>query len=229
MDKGFRLSEGFVLALFPLFGIAVIAFHQLGRHFFYGIPLEFFELDTAKVILSAAPFTLYGLAIVYSVALLYDSTPAPSSKWRPLGHLFLAGFVTVPFWIGSLGVGAEFSWPTIALIAFFAACTWAAEHFWKKLVNKGPKARRVEALAGISLAIGALVLIGAFTHGAILARDQASRTFIGGTNQIVVLRSGDLLITKTYEPSSRSLVADRTALVLVSDVTMLESRKAPID
>lgn len=230
MSKGIRLSEGFVLAMFPVLGIAVVAFHQLGRQMFYGVPLELFELDTAKIILSAAPFALYGFASLYSVTMLYNSVAPPQTQ-RALVHLLLAGFVTAPFWIGSIRIGSPFSWSTVAFVGFFAFFTLGTEHFWRRLTAKGRPAfaHRVQAVAGISLAAGVLVLGAAFAHGAIVARDQPSRTFIEGTNQIVVFKSGDIFVTKTYDPRARIVVPGSTVLVPITERTILVTRKAPIE
>ncbi len=230
MAKGIRLSEGLLLAMFPVLGVAVVAFHQLGRHMFYGVPLELFELDTAKIILSAAPFGLYSLASLFSVSILYNGAVRPSTKGL-LSHLLLATFVTAPFWAGSVGIRREPSWPTIAFIAFFALSTWGTEHFWRKLTAKSRTdvGSRIEATAGIALAAGVLILGAASVHGSILAKDQVRRTFISGTNLIVVLKSGDLLVTTAYDPETRTLVADSTTLVPISGNTVLVTRKAPVD
>lgn len=230
MNRGLQLSEGYLLALLPLVGIAIVAVHQMGQYQFYGVPLELLELDTVKIILSGMTLSLYGAAGIYAVTLVYDKV-APPGALRIFNHLAIAAFITMPFWIGGMDFKAPLSWPTIIFVVFCASVTTFAERQLRRIKRADsqlPSTQQIGPVAALVFWVGLLILVATWVHGGIWARDRPERTFIEGTDQIVVGRAGDALIVKEYDPAKRSIDTNRTALVKGDKTIVLVTRGAPV-
>lgn len=231
MTENYKVNEGYLLALLPVLGMAVIAVHQMGKYIYFGVPLEFLEIDTVKILLSGLSLALYSAAALYALFLLYHRDSIPGGPRRFLHHLFIATFISMPFWVKGVGLDSTISWPTVLFICFCAAVTASAEHRLKRLKDQGEKMSRlqkIESYVGTSFWVALLILSAVFAHGSITAKDQISRTFISGSDRFVVARSGDVLISKQYDPTTKSFVRDRTILVTMGDEIELVVRAAPI-
>ncbi|HVI60513.1 MAG TPA: hypothetical protein VM619_16785 [Luteimonas sp.] len=225
------IKEAYLLALLPLIGIAIVAVHQMGRYQFYGVPLEYLEIDTVKIILSGLSLALYAAASIYAITALMSEQNLPSWPSRFIAHLFIAAFLTMPYWVGNLSIKNSISWPTLLFIGFCACVTATAEYKIRRLNHSDKPVSRTELIntaAGVGFWVILLVLLATFTHGALTAKDQTKRTFIEGTNLMIVARSGDVLITKKYDPTRQSFDKDRTVLVVLDKSTTLVTREAPL-
>jgi hypothetical protein len=130
------ISEGYLLAALPLGGIAIVAINQMGKYLYFGVPLEFLEIDTVKILVSGLSLALYSAAAIASLAMLYNKETIPDGPKRFLHHLLIATFISLPFWIDGIGLKSSISWPTVFFIVFCAIVTASAEHHLKKLKNQ---------------------------------------------------------------------------------------------
>ncbi len=231
MSETPRIPESFLLALLPLMGIAIVAIHQMGQYQFFGVPLEYLEIDTVKIILSGLSLSLYSTAGIYALALLYNKESIPTGPKRFLHHLFIASFIAMPFWISNFSFKSSISWPTVIFVLFCSVVTASAEFHFRRLRDAADPLSRlqvIESIAGIAFFVTLLILIATYVHGGIVAKDQKQRTFISGTNRILIARSGDILITKEYDPATQSIDKTKTILVVVESTTTLVTQHAPI-
>ena len=223
------ISEGYLLAALPLGGIAIVAINQMGKYMYFGVPLEFLEIDTVKILVSGLSLALYSAAAIASLAMLYNKESIPDGPKRFLHHIIIATFISLPFWIEGVGLKSSISWATVAFITFCAVITASAEHHLKKLSKEGDRLTRlqkIESVSGTFFWVSLLILAAVFAHGANTAAQVEKRLFIDGTNYFVVARAGELLVTKEYFPSDHAFDKERTIVISITDRIVLTERKA---
>lgn len=231
MSRMLVLKEAYLLAALPLVGITLVACHQMGAYGFYGVPIEFLELDTMKVILSGLSLALYGAAATYAITSIFHEDPAPTKSRRLIGHVLAASLLTVPFWSKNISVHNGISWPTLLFIAFCATVTFCADHYLRKFSNNDDKPTLENSLGticGVGFWVILLVLTATFLMGYLTARDAVSRMFIENTNLIVVARIGDTLVAKEYNTKTATINKGETTLFVVDKTTTLVKRNAAI-
>ena len=233
MDKEsfFGPYEKYVVALLPVFGIALTSVNQIGRLSFYEVPYELMELSTVGTLLSAIALTITSAAGLLSVAIAY--TRDLQTWWhRAFHHIVLASMLTAPFWAKTLNLGTSVSWPTFIFIAALASAGYMTESYYRSVKSGSDSTRdlqeRIEKAVHVVLMLGLLTLAGSFTHGYYYARESPMRLFIQGTNDLVAGSFNGHLVIKRYDPLIGSIDKRRTALLSPNARLELETRAAPI-
>ncbi len=69
------------------------------------------------------------------------------------------------------------------------------------------------------------LLVAIMALGMSYAKNQKTQIFVAKTNNFVIGKYGDVLVTKTYDPKTKSFDRDRTTLISVGQELVLEERK----
>lgn len=220
--RGGKFDLAIAIALTPIIGTGLVLTDQIGRLLFYGVPPEFLELDAYKILLSSVSMLLMGSTIFYLGSTFYEQEDS-SPLSRFFFHLLFATVVTAPFWLGDFEFGRPVSLPSVGFIFLTGVVLFGIERWLKRDKKEGVK-EQISDWSLISFFGSLMVLAATITHGYLSERDRTSLTFLAGSNNAVVSRAGDLLIVKTYDPTTKAFDKDRTKLVS-SEGAVLETRK----
>jgi hypothetical protein len=223
--------EKYALALLPVFGVALTSVNQIGRMSFYGVPYELMEFRTVGTVLSGIALTITSAAGLLSVAIAY--TRDLQTWWqRAFHHVGLASMLTGPFWIGTIDLSAQISWPSLFFIATLAGAGFMTESYYRSVRSGGDSARdlqgRIERALHVALLLGFLTLAGSYMHGYYSASENTERLFVQGTNDLVAGSFNGYLVVKRYDPLTRTIDRRRTTLLSPQVRLELEGRTAPI-
>ena len=225
-----KISEGYVLAVVPVVGIAAITTYRMGYYLFFDVPLKFLEISTANTVLTGISFGVYVFVGMQSFALLYDYKEELSGFKRYVQHILAASYLTFPTWAGDIGFNSEISWPTIAFIVFCAFVTNSFENLYSEAMNKKVSSfwQWVGSMSLASFLIFWLLIFALAGLGMSNAKNEKSRDFISGTNYFIVGSYGDSLIAKEYFAKSKTFNKEKTLIVPLSEKIIIEERSAPI-
>lgn len=223
MAKKFDLAVA--VALIPILGTGLVLTDQLGRFLYYGIPMELLEIDAYKVLISSFSMIVIGCALIYAGARFYDPVGQRAAE-RLVFHLGFASVLTSPFWIPDLHFGARISVPTVAFVLFTAGVFFATER-WLRQHRKLNGRERLSGAGLIGCLLTILIFLATLVHGYLGERDRTSFTFIAGSNDAFVGRTGDILILKGYDPSTRCFVRTQTKLITIGSGLAMEQRSVP--
>ena len=223
--------EKYILALLPLFGVALTTVHQIGRMALYEVPLELMQFSTVSTVISAIALTVTIGAALLSVTIVY--TGELQSWWhRFLQQTLLASMVTAPFWMKDISVSSSISWPTVFFVIALAASGYMAENYYRAIKSGSDSVedtqKRIERAMHVVLTLGILTILGSFAHGYYHAREMQKRLFVKATNDLVAGSFNGQLILKRYEPRTQSIVESSTSLLSPGDRIELEARSAPL-
>jgi len=223
MTRKFDLA--IAVALIPILGTGLVLMDQLGRFLFYGIPAELLEIDAYKVLVSSLSMIVVGCALLYAGASFYDPAGQKPAV-RLVFHLGFAAALTSPFWARDVQFGARVSIPTVAFVLFTGGVFFSTER-WLRQHRTLRGRERLSGLGLICCLLTILVFLATLTHGYLGERDRTSFTFVAGSNDAFVGRTGELLILKGYDPRTRCFVRARTKLVTVESALTMEQRSVP--
>ncbi len=230
-DPLFGSYEKYILALLPLFGVALTTLHQIGRLTFYEVPLDLMQLSTVSTVLSAIALTITTCAALLSVTIVY--TRELQSWWyRFLQQILLAVMITAPFWLKNISLRDDISWSTVLFVLALATAGYMAENYYRAVKSGNDSVedtqRRLERAIHVALALGLVTVAGSFIHGYYHARDTSERLFVKATNDLVAGSFNGHLVLKRYDPRTRSIVESSTSLLSPGARLDLETRAAPV-
>lgn len=231
--KSFTRFEPLLLAALPLLGVALVVLHQMGRYTFYSVPFEFVEIGTVKTLLSALAIVPFCLAATYSLSLFFDGKESNHPVAHFLAHLGAWLFLSSMYWLEDFDFSAPISYSTVAFVLLASAITFYTDRHIRKSIAKQEPANRtwIEIIgtnAGVLFWLVMLVIVATVLHGALSERDHKVRTFIEGTNYLLVGRSEGQLILKEYDPTTQKLVRGTTILKEPAGTIVLVERLAEI-
>jgi hypothetical protein len=166
-----------------------------------------------------------GSALLYAGASYYDSTGQKPAV-RLAFHLGFAVVLTLPFWVSGVQLGAPISVPTVAFVLLTGVVLFSTER-WVRQHRTLHGRERLSGLGLICCLLTILVFLATLTHGYLGERDRRSFTFVAGSNDALVGRTGELLILKSYDPHTRCFVRTRTKLVAIESALTMEQRSIP--
>lgn len=223
MTRKFDLA--IAVALIPILGTGLVLMDQLGRFFFYGIPAELLELDAYKILISSLSMIIVGCALLYAGASFYE----PAGQKPAVRLIFLLGFAAVltsPFWLRDIRFRAPISIPTVAFVLFTGGVLFCTER-WLRQHRTLFGRERLSGLGLICCLLTILIFLATLTHGYLTERNRTSFTFVTGSNDAFIARTGELLILKGYDPHTRCFVRTRTKLIAIESALTLEQRSIP--
>ena len=230
-QKSVAKYEPLLLAALPLLGVALVVLHQLGRYTFYSVPFEFVEIDTVKTLLSTLAIVLFSLAATYSLSVFFDGKESNHPVAHFLAHLGTWSFLN---WLEDFDVSAPISYGTVAFVIFASAVTFYTDRHVRRSIAKKEQSNRtllatIGTNAGVLFWLVILVIVATTLHGFASEKDHKVRTFIEGTNYLLVGRSEGQLILKRYDPAAKKIMRGTTILKEPEGTIVLVERFADID
>lgn len=227
---GKKISEGYVLAVVPVVGIAAITIYRMGYYLFFHVPLKLLEISTANTVLTGVSFGVYVFVGMQAFALLYDLDEKSIGVKRYFQHVLAAIYLTFPTWASDMGLDSKISWPTVAFVLFCAFVTNAFENFYSEATggNVSSLWQRLGLMSLASFLIFWLLIFALAGLGMSNAKNEKSRDFISGTNYFIIGSYGGSLIAKEYFPKRKNFNREKTLIFPLSEKIVLEERSAPI-
>lgn len=219
MEGYIKRNEAYLLLLAPLAGLALVFAFQSGRYGFYGVPFLLVQMDTLKLVLSALPLTIFLLAALSATGSVWGGQR--TSKWIFLECLALSAFLTSPFWLGRARL--DFAWiSALSLYLVLSSAMMCAvirlyKNFGSSKFQGKDALGKVSSISTVAFFALAFVLTSTYAYGYFQESDSKYRTYLLGTNYVVVDLGGDTIIVRAFDPELGKPTGSSVRIMKVSE------------